>query len=111
MPTNDDGFSLIIFGASGDLAKRKPIHALWSLYASRTLPEPFSIVAVSRTGMTDEQFRTRMREAITEFSRIQPPSEHVWQRFAAALTYLSGDPTDAQLYSRLTSALKDGEQK
>ena len=111
MPTNDDGFSLIIFGASGDLTRRKLIPALWSLYASRTLPEPFSIVAVSRTGMTDEQFRTRMREAITEFSRLQPPSEHVWQRFASALSYLSGDPTDAQLYDRLATALKDVEQK
>ena len=75
MTTPDQPFSLVIFGASGDLARRKLIPALWSLYAARTLPEPFAIIGTARTAMTDDEFRTRMREAVTEFARIQPPSE------------------------------------
>lgn len=106
----DDAFTLVIFGASGDLTRRKLIPALWSLYAGRTLPEPFTVMAVARTGMTDEQFRTRMREAVTEFARLQPPSEAVWNRFAVSLTYVSGDPADPGLYPRLAAAMERAER-
>jgi glucose-6-phosphate 1-dehydrogenase len=106
----NEPFSLIIFGASGDLTKRKLMPALWSLYAGRTLPEPFSIIAVSRTAMTTEEFRTRMREAIGEFARLQPPSELVWERFAVALSYIPGDPKDPELYAKLERALREIER-
>ena len=46
MPSGDEPFALIIFGASGDLTRRKLMPALWSLYAARTLPEPFTILGV-----------------------------------------------------------------
>jgi glucose-6-phosphate 1-dehydrogenase len=111
MPSGDEPFALIIFGASGDLARRKLMPALWSLYAARTLPEPFVILGVSRTEMTDVEFRTRTREAVTEFARVQPPSDHVWERFASSLFYLSGDPKDAGIYPRLGSRLAELEAK
>ena len=69
MPFADEPFSLVIFGASGDLTRRKLIPALWSLYAARTLPEPFTIIATARTEMTDEVFRGEMRGAVGEFAR------------------------------------------
>jgi glucose-6-phosphate 1-dehydrogenase len=106
----DEPFSLIIFGASGDLARRKLIPALWCLYASRTLPEPFAIVGSARTEMSDTEFRTRMREAVEEFARLQPPSAHVWDHFAAAMTYVPGDPGDPELYARLEARLREDEQ-
>ena len=109
MPAVDEAFALIIFGASGDLTRRKLVPALWSLYASRTLPEPFIVLGVARTEMTDEEFRTRMREAVSEFARIQPPSEIVWNRFASSLFYFSGDPTDAAMYPRLAQRLAELE--
>jgi glucose-6-phosphate 1-dehydrogenase len=111
MPSVDEPFTLIIFGASGDLARRKLIPALWSLYASRTLPEPFAIVGTSRTEMSDEEFRTRMREAVDRFARIPPPSDAVWNRFAASLTYAPGDPSHPDLYGRLKDALVDVERR
>jgi glucose-6-phosphate 1-dehydrogenase len=111
MPSADEPFALIIFGASGDLARRKLMPALWSLYAARTLPEPFTILGVSRTEMTDQEFRTRTREAITEFAHVKPPSENVWERFAGSLHYLSGDPKDASLYPRLASTLAEIETR
>ncbi|MBI1845992.1 MAG: glucose-6-phosphate dehydrogenase [Candidatus Rokubacteria bacterium] len=110
MPSADEPFSLVIFGASGDLTRRKLIPALWSLYAARTLPEPFAIVATARTGMSSEEFRRRMREAVGEFARIQPPSEHVWDRFATALRYIAGDPSEPALYAELTRVLEDLER-
>ena len=54
MAAHDEPFSLVIFGASGDLTRRKLVPALWSLYAGRTLPEPFAIVSTARTEMRDE---------------------------------------------------------
>lgn len=107
----DDAFSLVIFGASGDLTRRKLIPAVWSLYAGRTLPEPFTVIAVSRTQMTDDEFRTRMREAVAEFARVQPPSALVWNRFAAALYYVPGDPGDPALYRKLAQVLEEREQQ
>jgi glucose-6-phosphate 1-dehydrogenase len=109
MPSGAEPFGLIIFGASGDLARRKLMPALWSLFAARTLPEPFFVLGVARTEMSDDEFRTRTREAVTEFARVQPPSDHVWQRFASSLFYLPGDPKDPGLYTRLGARLGDLE--
>ena len=109
MPSGDEPFAIVIFGASGDLARRKLMPALWNLYAARTLPEPFTILGVARTEMSDAEFRTRVREAVTEFSRTKPPSEQVWERFASSAFYLSGDPKDAGLYPRLKSTLEEIE--
>ena len=109
MPSADEPFVLIIFGASGDLTRRKLMPALFALYASRTLPEPFAIVAVARTEMSPDDFRRRMRQAVDEFGRVRPPSEAVWDRFARALTYLPGDPKDPVLYTRLETLLREIE--
>src|SRR5258706_11474991 len=111
MASADDPFSVVIFGASGDLTRRKLIPALWSLYASRTLPEPFTIIGTARTQMSDAEFKTRMREAVEEFARIKPPSETVWDRFASALTFVVGDPSQADLYAQLGRTLTEVEQR
>ncbi len=109
MPSGDEPFGLIIFGASGDLARRKLMPALWSLYAARTLPEPFAILGVSRTEMTDDEFRRRTREAVSEFARVQPPSDHVWERFASSVFFLAGDPKQHGLYPKLAAKLAELE--
>src|SRR5205085_6351118 len=115
MPYADDPFSLVIFGASGDLTYRKLVPALWSLYAARTLPEPFAIIGTARSEMSDEAFRGRMREGVTRFARLKIPSQHVWDRFSASLFYVAGDPKateDAnapELYIRLKQRLEQIE--
>jgi glucose-6-phosphate 1-dehydrogenase len=110
MPSFDEPFTLIIFGASGDLARRKLLPALFTLYASRRLPEPFAIVGVARTEMSEDDFRRRMREAVTEFGGVQPPSENVWERFARSLYYVPGDSKDPALYDRLKGLLEEIER-
>src|SRR3989442_14427578 len=107
MPTmTDEPFTLVILGASGDLQRRKLVPALWSLYAGRTLPEPFAIIGSARSEVSQDEFRRRMREAVREFARTQPPSAHVWDRFAASLSYVAGDPANPALYAQLEHALK-----
>src|SRR5438034_123254 len=109
MPYADEPFSLVIFGASGDLTHRKLMPALWSLYAARTLPEPFAIIGTARSEMSDEAYRTRARESVTRFARLKIPSQHVWDRFAGSLYYVPGDPTSLELYGRLKQRLEQIE--
>lgn len=65
---NSESFIYVIFGASGDLAKRKLIPALYSLYVNQLIPDNFAILGVSRTPYSDENFRNKMKEALLEFS-------------------------------------------
>jgi glucose-6-phosphate 1-dehydrogenase len=102
----DESCVMVIFGASGDLTKRKLVPALWSLFQSRVLPEPFAVIGVSRTEKSNEAFRAAMREAVTDFARVQPPSARVWDRFAQALFYYTGDPADPGLYGGLGDYLR-----
>jgi glucose-6-phosphate 1-dehydrogenase len=62
----DDPVTIVIFGASGDLAKRKLIPALYHLYEAGCLPERFAIIGTSRTAMTDEAYREAMAAALSE---------------------------------------------
>ncbi len=110
MPSNDEAFSLVIFGASGDLTNRKLMPALWTLFAARTLPEPFAIVCTARTAMSDDAFRDKMKEGVKEFARFKLPTEQVWQRFAGNLFYVPGDPTGPELYGRLRARLEEIER-
>jgi glucose-6-phosphate 1-dehydrogenase len=107
----DDSCVLVIFGATGDLTRRKLVPALWSMFQSRVLPEPFAVVGVGRSEMSHEQFRTRMREAVTDFARVQPPSQKVWDRFAQSLFYHAGNTDDAALYDGLGRAIAKIEQE
>ena len=65
---------LIIFGASGDLARRKLIPALFDLYRLKTLPQPFCVLGAGRTSIDDLEFRQRVEESILEFSDPKPTS-------------------------------------
>jgi glucose-6-phosphate 1-dehydrogenase len=109
--TTDESCALIIFGASGDLTRRKLVPALWSMFQGRVLPEPFAVVGVGRTPMDNDQFRTLMRQAISDFARVQPPSPRVWDRFAQALFYYGGDPGDASIYPGLDQFVRGVERE
>ena len=86
---------LTIFGASGDLTRRKLFPALYSLAYRRLLPESFGVVGAARTEMTDDEFRARMEEAVREFGR-DTFREDVWEGLAANIRYVPLDfPDDA----------------
>jgi glucose-6-phosphate 1-dehydrogenase len=107
---SDEAFALVIFGASGDLTHRKLVPALWTLFASRTLPEPFTILCTARTPMSDDAFRAKLKEGVKEFARFKLPNDQVWQRFAANVFYLPGDPTAPEFYGALRQRLEELER-
>src|SRR6185437_12856309 len=86
--------AVVIFGANGDLTKRKLIPALCRLAFDRRLSAGFAIVGISRTAMSDDQFRERMKEAVQKFSEDTKFDEGVWDAFAAGLFYVAGDIGD-----------------
>ena len=92
---------LTIFGASGDLTKRKLIPALYNLALEHRLPERFAVVGYARSEMSHEAFREKMREAVSEFSRTGLKDESFWKQFASTLFYVQGDYDEADGYQRL----------
>jgi glucose-6-phosphate 1-dehydrogenase len=92
---------LVIFGASGDLTKRKLIPALYNLALANRLPERFAVVGYGRSEMTHDAFRDSMRDAVKEFSRTGLKDETVWQQFANTLFYVRGGYEDKEGYLAL----------
>ncbi|MEJ7605117.1 MAG: glucose-6-phosphate dehydrogenase [Bryobacteraceae bacterium] len=97
--------AIVIFGANGDLTKRKLIPALYRLAYERRIPPGFAVIGNSRTGMTDEQFRDKMREALNEFVDDTPFDERLWDDFSKSLFYFSGDLNDPGTYTKLGERL------
>ena len=94
---------MVIFGASGDLAKRKLLPAVYTLYREHLVPPNFSVVGFSRSDMSDDEFRSRMRDAVEEFSG--PVDSAVWNKFAEGLRYVSAHPHHPEEYKRLAAVL------
>ena len=101
--------AIVIFGANGDLTKRKLLPALYRLAVDRRLPESFSIVGNSRTPMSDDAFRDKLRESVRKFSEDTPLDDALWTRFARNIHYVAGDMKDPEMYAAL--AAKAGETR
>ena len=95
------GCIVTIFGASGDLTKRKLIPALYNLALEKRLPERLAVVGYARSEMTHEAFREKMREAVQEFSRTGLKDQAIWELFASTLFYVRGGYDEADGYHSL----------
>ncbi|HEY5621034.1 MAG TPA: glucose-6-phosphate dehydrogenase, partial [Pontiella sp.] len=104
----NDPATIVIFGASGDLAHRKLIPALFITYAQNLLPERFTIVGFARREYDDAVFRGMMADSIREFSRV-PVEEEILERFIAHIYYHQGDISSPDAYTALQDRLKDTE--
>jgi glucose-6-phosphate 1-dehydrogenase len=101
--------AIVIFGANGDLTKRKLMPALYRLAYDRRLSAGFAVVGISRTPLSDEQFREKMEDSVKRFSEDTKVDPDVWKAFAAGLFYLAGDVDDPALYQRLGAKLAEVE--
>ena len=101
--------SLVIFGGTGDLARRKLLPALYNLAADGALPEHFSLVGISRSELPDAEFRTQAQAAVREFSR-RAPDVNVLDALVADARYVSGSFDDDTMYPRLAEALDGFDQ-
>jgi len=94
-------FDLVLFGGTGDLAWRKLLPALFQAWRHGKLPDGGRILAISRQDLTDETYRTWLKEHFTEVEDAKRPSDEEFGRFAELLHYLRLDLSKAEDYQRL----------
>ena len=103
--------AIVIFGANGDLTKRKLLPALYRLAYERRIPQNFAMVGNSRTPMSDEDFRQKMKESVEKFIENSPFDESVWESFEQTLYYVAGDLKDTNCYQAIQKKLAEAEQR
>ena len=101
---NTENHIYVIFGASGDLTKRKLVPALYALFVQKMLPEKFVLLGASRSDLSDNDFRERMREAIIKFKEIDDESQI--DQFVKKLFYTSISFDDEIHYKKLLDRIK-----
>src|SRR5215831_10631889 len=105
-----DACVMVIFGASGDLTKRKLIPAIYNLAKDNLLSREFALVGVARAMLTHEQFRDKCGEDVQRFA-----TDHVdpdlWHWLSRRLYYVSGEFREQSTFRRLADVLRevDGE--
>src|SRR5436190_19335447 len=98
---------MVIFGANGDLTRRKLMPALYRLASDRRLSTGFSVIGISRTAMTDDAFREKMRASVQEFVGEGAFDADVWNSFAQGVFYLAGEFGTADAYKRLAARVTE----
>ena len=98
---------VVIFGATGDLTRRKLLPALFRLAKQRLVPAEFAIMGTARQPMSDDEFRESMRAAVAEFGHEDAIDEAAWQSFAQRIFYRAGEFADPPLYTELKHKLEE----
>ncbi len=102
--------AIVIFGASGDLSKRKLLPSLYRLFYERRISQNFAVVGSSRSPMSDDDFRNTMRESVSKFLEDAPFDEDVWKSFAQTLFYVPGDINKSESYEHIRRKLDEVEK-
>jgi glucose-6-phosphate 1-dehydrogenase len=109
-----DPCAMVLFGATGDLANRLVIPALYNLARTRVLPDNFALIGVARAAGTAESWRERLYETLKSFVGnsttafgVDHIDEDAWQRLAHSMSYVQGDSTRPELYEKIRGALDE----
>jgi len=97
---------LVIFGATGDLTKRKLLPALYHLSKGQRLPARFSVLGVGRESMPDDRFRGLFRDSLREFADL-PQDDEVARSLAERMHYVGGDFRDGALFQQVKARLAE----
>jgi glucose-6-phosphate 1-dehydrogenase len=90
MPRPDDHL-IVMFGATGDLARRKLLPGLFRLAVAGLMPDRYQIIGSARRDLTAEQFHEHARQAIVEFGTVKPTG-YAWEAFQRRLSFASAEP-------------------
>jgi glucose-6-phosphate 1-dehydrogenase len=102
--------ALVIFGATGDLAHRKLLPALYNLAHEGALPERFEMIGVARRGQQDEDFQDMARQSIERFSRRHPDPQ-VLDGLIADMRYVPGAFDDDEVYNQIDRVLREFDER
>jgi glucose-6-phosphate 1-dehydrogenase len=101
-----DACAVVVFGASGDLTRRKLVPALYNLAVGRALPTGCAVVGVARRPKSDDEFRAEMKAGVESFSRRKPIDAEVWGDFEKGVSYVQGSFEDKATYQKLKAHLE-----
>jgi glucose-6-phosphate 1-dehydrogenase len=96
---------MVIFGASGDLTRRKLIPALYNLAKAQLLPHEFAVIGIARSPMSAEDYRKKVTEDMKKFATGDVDPD-LWEWFARRIFYLSGNFDDKATYGRIKEQLE-----
>ena len=97
--------ALVIFGASGDLALRKLIPAVYELVRQGLVHEKTYVLGYARSAMSDDQFRAECREAVKKHARTKPVDEAVWKKLEGRIHYEQADYSSAEDHARVRARM------
>jgi glucose-6-phosphate 1-dehydrogenase len=98
--------SLIIFGVTGDLSRKKLMPAVYDLANRGLLPPGFALVGFARRDWADQDFGQVVKEAVQQYART-PWSEEVWSQLSSGIRFVSGEFTDDSAFDRLKQTIED----
>ncbi len=101
----------VLFGATGDLAHRKLVPALYNLMGDNYLPPNFTVVGFGRKPKTDQEMREEYRKSVSQFSRRGPVQPQLWESFASGIFYVQSKIDDLEGYRRLKQELDRLDQE
>src|SRR6516165_7666272 len=110
IPQAAEPCAIVIFGASGDLTKRKLLPSLYDLGSYHLLPAHFSIIGVARRPLTDDIFRDQLGKDLAELG-TQPVDPNLWSKFRERISYCAGEFDKPETYKKLAEALLESETK
>ena len=100
--------ALVLFGVTGDLARKKLLPAIYDLMNRGLLPPGFALVGFGRRSWSDEDFREQVRSAVEHHSRT-PFRDDVWHQFSEGIRFVQGSFDDAEAFQRLKETLRELE--
>jgi glucose-6-phosphate 1-dehydrogenase len=100
-----DASVFVLFGATGDLAHRKVIPAVFQLWRTHLLPHEFRMICVGRRPYTDDAFRDELKASLDKFSRVLPVDQEAWDDLAGRIVYHRGDFNDPAAFTSLADRL------
>ncbi|PTE21445.1 glucose-6-phosphate dehydrogenase [Cereibacter changlensis] len=103
-----DTFDLVIFGGTGDLARRKILPGLYRRFLGGQMPQDSRIIAAARSDMSDDEFRAQVRAAIEEFVAADKRDAAVIDEFVARISYVAIDATGENGWAQLKDTMRDG---
>ena len=110
IPQPAEPCAIVIFGASGDLTKRKLLPSLYNLGSYNLLPAHFSIIGVARRPLSDDVFRDQLGKDLAALG-TQPVDPNLWSKFRERISYCAGEFDKPETYTKLADALRGSETK
>lgn len=98
---------IVIFGSTGDLAKRKLLPAFYNLYLDGWMPDKFQIIGLGRTKLHDDEYASLFSDSLEEFSRTGKPDSEKWEAFKTSVSYFSSDIDNVESYHGLAAKMSE----